>query len=364
MRAGGRTFSTRSRECPAVANIGITTALQQSFRKTTAESITLIQTIYFTFSVIVAFGVVYNSARIALSERSRDLATLRVVGFTNREVAGVLISELVMLTAAAIPAGLWIGGRLASWIVLAASTETIRLPLILTHRTYATAILIVLLSAGVSFYVVSRRIRNLDLLGVLKPANNENHDAKRHGPDRKTKHPLAQARPLRGRPRARRVHRHRPHAQAVEVEMDSVARGPLTVSVLEDGKTRIRNRYVVSPSVAGYLRRVPVRAGDPIVAGETLLAVIQASPSSFLDPRARAQAEAAVRSAEAALQQRNEQAQSATAELDLARKELVRAEQLRTKGAIAVQEFDTASNHVEGSASRSARRTSRSRWPS
>jgi putative ABC transport system permease protein len=161
-------FLDKVKGVPRIANIGITTALQQSFRKTTAESITLIQTIYFTFSVIVAFGVVYNSARIALSERSRDLATLRVVGFTNREVAGVLIGELVMLTAVAIPAGLWIGGRLANWIVQAASTETIRLPLILTHQTYATAILIVLLSAGVSFYIVSRRIRNLDLLGVLK----------------------------------------------------------------------------------------------------------------------------------------------------------------------------------------------------
>jgi len=126
----------------------------------------------------------------------------------------------------------------------------------------------------------------------------------------------------------------------VEVEMGPVTCGPLAVSVLEEGKTRIRNRYVVSPPVAGYLRRVPVRAGDPIVAGKTLLAVIQASPSSFLDPRARAQAEAA-------LQQRNEQAQSATAELDLAHKELARAEQLRGKGAIAVKDFDTASNHVE-----------------
>ncbi|MEI6494045.1 MAG: HlyD family efflux transporter periplasmic adaptor subunit [Verrucomicrobiota bacterium] len=133
----------------------------------------------------------------------------------------------------------------------------------------------------------------------------------------------------------------------VEVEMGTVTRGPLTVSVLEEGKTRIRDRYVVSPPVAGYLRRPAVRAGDAIVAGETLLAVIQASPSGFLDPRTRAQAEAAVRSAEAALQQRNEQAQSATAELDLARKELARAEQLRKKGAIAVQEFDTASNHVD-----------------
>jgi len=161
-------FLAKVKEVPRIANLGITSALQQSFRKTTAESITLIQGIYFTFSVIVAFGVVYNSARIALSERSRDLATLRVVGFTNREVAGVMIGELVMLTVVAIPAGLWIGGRLSNFIVQAASTETIRLPLILTHETYATAILIVLLSAGVSFYVVSRRIRNLDLLGVLK----------------------------------------------------------------------------------------------------------------------------------------------------------------------------------------------------
>jgi len=133
----------------------------------------------------------------------------------------------------------------------------------------------------------------------------------------------------------------------VEVEMGSVTRGPLTVSVLEEGKTRIRDRYVVSPPVAGYLRRVPVRAGDPITAGKTLLAVIEASPSSFLDPRTKAQAEAAVRSAAAVLQQRDEQGQSAQAELELARKELARADQLRKKGAIAMQEFDSAANRVE-----------------
>lgn len=131
-----------------------------------------------------------------------------------------------------------------------------------------------------------------------------------------------------------------------EVETSFVTRGPLTVTVLEEGKTRIRSRYIVSPPVAGYLRRVPVRAGDPIVAGETLLAVIQAAPSSFLDPRAKAQAEAAVNSAEAARLQRNEQVQSAEAELELARKELQRADVLRKKGAIAIQEFDTASNRV------------------
>ena len=133
----------------------------------------------------------------------------------------------------------------------------------------------------------------------------------------------------------------------IEVEAATVSRGPLTVTVLEEGKTRIRSRYVVSPPIAGYLRRVPVRAGDPIEAGKTVLAVIQAAPSSFLDPRAKAQAEAAVHSAEAARMQRNEQVQSSESELELAKKELQRADQLRKKGAIAVQEFDTASNRVD-----------------
>jgi HlyD family secretion protein len=133
----------------------------------------------------------------------------------------------------------------------------------------------------------------------------------------------------------------------VAVEMARVDRGPLTVAVLEEGKTRIRNRYIVSSPVPGYLRRVPVRAGDPIVAGETVLAVIQSVPSNFLDPRARAQADAAVRSAEAAEMQKKEQIDLATSDLALARKNLDRADRLRKKGAIAAQEFDTANNRVE-----------------
>lgn len=161
-------FLEEVKEVPRIAGVGIKASVRESFRETTAESVNLIQGIYFMFSVIVAFGVVYNSARISLSERSVDLATLRVVGFTNREVAGVMIGELAMLTAIALPVGLWIGGHLANSIVQSASTETIRLPLILTHQTYATAILIVLVSAGVSFAVVGRRIKQLDLLGVLK----------------------------------------------------------------------------------------------------------------------------------------------------------------------------------------------------
>jgi len=117
---------------------------------------------------VVAFGVVYNSARIALSERSRDLATLRVIGFSHKEVAMVLIGELALLTLIALPIGLGFGSLLASAIVHAVSNETVRLPLVLTARSYATAVLIVVVSSSFSFAVVGSRIRNLDLLGVLK----------------------------------------------------------------------------------------------------------------------------------------------------------------------------------------------------
>lgn len=133
----------------------------------------------------------------------------------------------------------------------------------------------------------------------------------------------------------------------VPVEIAAISRAPLTVTVLEEGKTRIRHRYVVSPPVAGYLKRVPVRAGDPIVAGETILATLQATSSSFLDPRARAQAEAAVNSAEATRQQRDQQVSTVNSELDLAQKDLKRSEQLKQKGAIAIQEYDAALSRVD-----------------
>jgi len=156
------------KEAPRIAGLGIKEATRASFKKSTGDMIGMVTTIYFTFAVIVSFGVVYNSARIALSERSRDLATLRVIGFTQREVAAVMIGELALLTLAAIPVGLWIGTQLASAIVHTASTESVRLPLVHTPHTYAMAVLVVLCSSALSFAVVSQRLAKLDLLGVLK----------------------------------------------------------------------------------------------------------------------------------------------------------------------------------------------------
>ncbi len=132
----------------------------------------------------------------------------------------------------------------------------------------------------------------------------------------------------------------------IAVETGVVTRGPLTVTVLEEGKTRIRHRYLITPPVAGYLNRVPLRAGDRIEAGKTVLATIQPQPASFLDPRARAEAEARVKASEAARMQRETQIERARAALDLAQKELVRAKELKKSGAIATKEWDTAENQV------------------
>lgn len=160
----------RIKNTPAISVLRLKEATRTSFKETTAESINLLQTLYFSFAVVVAFGVVYNSARIALSERSRDLATLRVLGFTHGEVSSVLIGELTLLTLAAIPAGLLFGSKLSHLIISKVNTESVRLPLILTSHNFAMAATIVLVSAALSFALVSRRIRQLDLLAVLKAA--------------------------------------------------------------------------------------------------------------------------------------------------------------------------------------------------
>lgn len=132
----------------------------------------------------------------------------------------------------------------------------------------------------------------------------------------------------------------------IAVETAQVGSGPLVVSVLEEGKTRIRHRYVVSPPISGLLNRVPLRAGAKIEAGKTVLATIQSEPASFLDPRTKAQAEARVKAAEAARYQRETQVERAKAALDLANKEKARAGELKKSGAIATKDWDTAENQV------------------
>jgi putative ABC transport system permease protein len=161
-------FMRAVKDTPRSAAVMVKREQLAAFRETTAASIGTIRKLYFVLAVIVAFGVVYNSARIALSERSRELATLRVVGFGLAEVRGVLIGELAILVMLALPFGLLFGRGLAMLIMASFSTETVRMPIVINPATYALAITVVLAAAALSFAMVGRRVGKLDLVGVLK----------------------------------------------------------------------------------------------------------------------------------------------------------------------------------------------------
>ena len=161
-------FMRAVKDTPRSAAVMVKRDQLAAFRETTAASIGMIRQLYFALAVIVAFGVVYNSARIALSERSRELATLRVVGFRLAEIRGVLIGELAILVLAALPLGLCFGRGLALFIMASFSTETVRMPIVINPATYSLAVTVVLAAALLSFAVVGRMVGKLDMVGVLK----------------------------------------------------------------------------------------------------------------------------------------------------------------------------------------------------
>ena len=116
----------------------------------------------------IAIGIVYNNARIALSLRSRDLATLRVLGFTRREISNVLLGELAAQVVLGIPLGLGLGTLWAKLLTRGFNTESIRFPFHIEARTYVLASVIALVSGAVSALLVRRKLDRLDLVGVLK----------------------------------------------------------------------------------------------------------------------------------------------------------------------------------------------------
>jgi len=153
---------------PAVAGVALRQVALRNFRETMAENMNLQIFLNVFFAGVIAFGVVYNSARVSLSERERELASLRVLGFTRGEVSGLLLGELALELLAALPLG-WVMGYWLSWsIVQLIHTETFELPVIIEARTYAYATLVALAAGVVSALIVRRRIDRLDLVGVLK----------------------------------------------------------------------------------------------------------------------------------------------------------------------------------------------------
>jgi putative ABC transport system permease protein len=140
----------------------------RSFYATMGEFVLFFNMIAALLAASIAFGVVYNSARIALSERGRELASLRVLGFTRAEIAYILLGELGILTLAAIPVGFLIGVGLCGVLVLSFNSELYRLPLVLEPYNYAMAASVVLASAVISGLLTWRTLGKLDLVAVLK----------------------------------------------------------------------------------------------------------------------------------------------------------------------------------------------------
>jgi HlyD family secretion protein len=138
------------------------------------------------------------------------------------------------------------------------------------------------------------------------------------------------------------------YPQAVGVDLVVATKGSLQVTVEEEGKTRVRDRYVISAPVTGMARRIDLSVGDVLKAGQ-VVAIIEPARSSALDPRSQAQAAATLQSAEAALAAARANASAAAAQSELARHELARAEALRNANFVSAQAIDRARAELDRS---------------
>ncbi|MEJ2191714.1 MAG: FtsX-like permease family protein [Nitrospirota bacterium] len=153
---------------PRVAGTVVRESAIENFYTTMDRQVLIFAFFNTLLASTIAFGVVYNSARIALSERSRELASLRVLGFTRGEISYILLGELGLLTLVAIPLGFVIGQGLCAIMIARMQTDLFRVPLVLEPRTYAFSAAVVLVSAAVSGLIVRRKLDRLDLVAVLK----------------------------------------------------------------------------------------------------------------------------------------------------------------------------------------------------
>lgn len=159
---------TRLKELPRVAGAVSKAVMKQNIEEVTARNILVFSLVLTAFATVIAIGVVYNSARIALAERAWELASLRVLGFTRAEVSTFLLGELAIEIVLATPLGMVLGNGLASGLVALIKNDEFDLPLVISTATYAYAALSVCLAGAVSALIVRRRVDTLDLVAVLK----------------------------------------------------------------------------------------------------------------------------------------------------------------------------------------------------
>lgn len=158
----------RLKEMPLVGGISDRIAERQVLRATIEESLSIMTAFNIGFAALIALGVVYNAARISLSERGHELASLMVLGYSRVEAAAILVGEIALLTLIALPIGCAAGWLLAGLLATAYETDLYRVPFIVHGSTYGMAMLVVIVSAIGSALVVARRVGRLDLIAVLK----------------------------------------------------------------------------------------------------------------------------------------------------------------------------------------------------
>jgi putative ABC transport system permease protein len=156
------------KQIPVVTGVSFRTSQIESFEEISAQNLWVMTTVLIIFASIITFSVVYNAARIALSERSRELASLRIMGFTRTEIAIILLGEQAILTVAAIPLGLWLGYGWALMLVDCLQQRAISLAMIITKHSYAITVIVVVLAAIVSGWIIRHQLDRLDLIAVLK----------------------------------------------------------------------------------------------------------------------------------------------------------------------------------------------------
>ena len=153
---------------PGVASVSSPAQSLASFEKQLDEGLLISVFFILGFSSVIAIAVIYNGARVALSERGRELASLRVLGFSRREVAVLLLGEQAITTIAAIPLGWLLGYGLAALVAAGVRTDAYRIPFVVSTNTFMLAALITILAAWLSGLIVRRRLDSMDLIEVLK----------------------------------------------------------------------------------------------------------------------------------------------------------------------------------------------------
>jgi biotin carboxyl carrier protein len=249
-----------SKGLPGVAGAWSKATMLRNMQEISARNVRIMSTILTVFASVIAVGVVYNNARIALAERSWEFASLRVLGFTLGEVSALLLGELAIVVALALPLGMALGWGLSHGVAELISSDQFHFPVVVRARTFAWA-----RSAcspprrGAPWSCADGSIASTWSL------------PSRHEIEMKTRTRISVAVAavlaigllawaLAPRP--------------LEVELATVTSGHFETTVDEDGKTRLRDRYVVAAPLAGLLSRVTLREGDAVAAGDVVATAV------------------------------------------------------------------------------------------